>query len=213
MNFKSVVEKYADRPFFELKELLASSGDSPKSLKNQLSTWTRSDKLTRLRRGKYLLNKPYRKSSFSVYFISNCLLRPSYVSLQTALQFHGLIPEGVAQIQAVTPKHGQTWETKLGTFKYHSIKQDRFWGYKQYSSGEENLIQNQFFLARPEKTLLDLFYLQKGNWPTRRIKEMRFQNPGKINKDVLEGFSNRYNSPKVSRAVKNFQSLHLESTQ
>jgi predicted transcriptional regulator of viral defense system len=211
MNFEKIVDRYSDRPFFELREVLASSDDSPKSLKNQLSDWVRNGKLTRLRRGKYLLEEPYRNQFPSVYFISNCLLRPSYVSLQTALQFHGLIPEAVAQIQAVTPKHGKKWGTDLGTFKYFSMKQDRFWGYKQYASSSDNRTQNLFYMARPEKALLDLFYLEEGDWPAERIQEMRFQKLEKIEKNKLEDFTDRFDSPKVRRASNNFQSLHLES--
>ncbi len=42
-----------------------------------------------------------------------------------------LLPEAVYKIQAVTPpRHGQEWNTSLGTFQYYSIKQERFWGYR-----------------------------------------------------------------------------------
>lgn len=212
MKFEELVERYGNRPFFELRELLAVTDDNPKSLKNQLSKWVKNGKLTRLRRGKYVLNDPYQKQQPSVYFISNSLLRPSYVSLETALQYHGLIPEAVAQIRAMTPKHGREWTTKLGTFKYVSLKQERFWGYEQYTGPNERGEQNSFYMARPEKALLDLFYVETGEWPVERIREMRFQNVGDIDPDLLDEFAKRYDSPKVQRARNHFQTCHGESS-
>lgn len=84
MKFDHLIERFRGRPLFELREVLAQSDNSAKSLKNQLSGWTQDGKLTRLRRGVYLLEEPYRNQMPSVYYVSNCLLRPSYVSLQTA---------------------------------------------------------------------------------------------------------------------------------
>jgi len=208
MKFDKLVEKFGTRPYFELKEVLALDDNQPKTTKNQLSKWSGDDKILRIGRGKYLLNKTFRKQSPSVYYVANQLLRPSYVSLYTALQFHGLIPEAVFLIQSMTPRHGRSQETDLGTFKYSSIKQERFWGYKKYSTSNKNFLQNSFFMARPEKALLDLFYSLGGEWPKERISEMRFQNIDKINFETMEDFTQRFNSPRISRATDNFLLLH-----
>ncbi|MGM0381273.1 MAG: type IV toxin-antitoxin system AbiEi family antitoxin domain-containing protein [bacterium] len=208
MKFDKLVEKFGTRPYFELKEVLALDDNQPKTTKNQLSKWSGDDKIIRIGRGKYLLNKTFRKQSPSVYYIANQLLRPSYVSLHTALQFHGLIPEAVFLIQSITPKHGRTRESDLGTFKYYSIKQERFWGYKKYSSTDKNIPQNSFLMARPEKSLLDLFYSQAGEWPEERISEMRFQNIDKIDFERLKNFTERFNSPRINRAVDNLILLY-----
>lgn len=207
MKFDELVERFARRPFFELRELLALSDDAPKSLKNQISAWVQRDKVVRLRREKYLLNKPYRKTEPSVFYVANYLLRPSYVSRQTALQYHGLIPESVAPIQSVTPKHGNEWETPLGTFTYSSIKQERFWGYTEYSAPANDDPQQAFHMARPEKALLDLFYFEKGSWPPERLEAMRFQNLDRLEPSTFQEFAVRYDSPKVRDASENLLAL------
>ncbi|MFW6129661.1 MAG: type IV toxin-antitoxin system AbiEi family antitoxin domain-containing protein [Atribacterota bacterium] len=203
MKFEELVRKFKSRPFIELKEVTAFTEDSEQQIKNQFYHWARQGKLERLRRGCYILAEPFRKYLPSVYYISNYLYRPSYVSLYSALQFHGMIPEAVFQIQAVTSKHGQEWDTSLGTFKYYSIKQERFWGYEEVST-EARQTQNKFFMALPEKAILDLFYFQKGDWPLKRIKEMRFQETDNIDTDVLKKFALKYNSPKIEKAADNF---------
>jgi hypothetical protein len=204
MKFETLIAQFSGRPLFELREVLALSTDTEKSLKNQLSGWARNGKLTRLRRGFYVLGEPYRQQLPSVYYTSNRLLRPSYVSLETALQFHSMIPEAVGVIQAVTPKHGRHWETELGTYNYRSIKQERFWGYEEFQGGRRDRAQQSWLMATPEKCLLDLFYLRKGQWEAPRLREMRFQHLGQTDPDLLQTHAERFNSPKVTAATRRF---------
>ena len=210
MRFDEIIENFRARPYFELREVLAISGDQPKSLKNQLSGWVGSGKLERFRRGKYLLAEPYRMRTPSVYYVSNCLLRPSYVSLHTALQCHGMSPEAVGVEQAISPKHGRSWETELAVFEYRSIKQDRFWGYEEYSHSREKLAQDRFLMAVPEKALVDLFYYQPGEWTEARLAQMRFQNFERVEPDLLIEYAKRFDSPKVSTACRRFLALIKE---
>lgn len=207
MKFDTLVKMFADRPFFEFRELASVTPEPDSQLKNQLSKWSQKGKLQRLRREKYLLSNPYRQFIPSSYYISNYLYRPSYVSLTTALQFYGLIPEAVAMIQAVTPRHGNEWITSLGTFQYRSIKQNRFWGYR-----EEILTdlpaQNQFLVAEPEKAILDVFYLRHGQWSQTRLQEMRFQSLETLNINKLKRYAHRFESSKVSRAATRFIELY-----
>jgi len=100
---------------------------------------TKQDKIVRLRRGKYLLGPQYRKFTPSSYYISNYLYRPSYVSLETALQYYDLIPEAVGLVQAVTPKHGREWSNDYDRFVCRSMKGARFWGVSRRPSGKHPL--------------------------------------------------------------------------
>ncbi len=203
MQFKKLIKNFQKLPFFSFKEAMALSSDSPAQFKNQLSVWATAGKIERLRRGYYILSETYRKYEPSVYYISNYLYRPSYISLFTALQFYGLIPDAVAGIQAVTPLHGKEWPSSLGFFQYRFVKQDKFWGYREIAGSVSGTPQNNFLLAEPEKALLDFFYLQEGQWPLERIKQMRFQSAETLNMAKLNEFAARFNSPKVTRAVKN----------
>jgi len=40
-------------------------------------------------------------------------------------------------------------------------------------------------VARPEKALLDHWHLTPGEWTCDRLSEMRYQNPGKVDPDLL----------------------------
>jgi len=61
----------------------------------RLSRWRSQGKLIQLRRGRYLLSEEHRRFEVADFYIANCLYRPSYVSLQSALEHYDMIPEAV----------------------------------------------------------------------------------------------------------------------
>jgi len=212
MKYRNLVAQFRERPFFESKEVLSLFDEPKNQVQKSLSVWTGQGKLLQLRRGCYLFPEEVRTKAPSDYYLSNYLYRPSYVSLQTALAYYGLIPEAIGRIQAVSPRHGTTWETPAGTFSYQKIKEERFWGYTVHSSGrpEFSEAQSQFYIARPEKALIDLFYFQKGEWTEERIREMRFQNIDRIDRDRLDEDAKRFGSPNVQNGVDRFLQIHRE---
>ena len=66
-----------------------------------------------------IINKWYRfkevpLDEFLRFRISNCICHPSYLSLSTALSWHGLIPEAVYTQQAVTTRKTTSDNTHSG---------------------------------------------------------------------------------------------------
>jgi len=53
--------------------------------------------------------------------IANNIYEPSYLSLQRALRYYNLIPEGVSQYTSCTTKKTQTHNIPAGSFVYRSI--------------------------------------------------------------------------------------------
>lgn len=172
----------------------------------RLSRWVQKGKLIRLKKGKYVLPELYRKNTISPYAISNELVGPSYVSLETALEYYGMIPERVVSIQGITPRQTNAWQNEFGHFSYHHIKQERFFGYDKVQLSDDE----SFLCATPEKALIDLFYFGKGEWNKARIIEMRFQNTGKINVKTLQKLGMKMNSKKVSNAIQVFSKIRSE---
>jgi predicted transcriptional regulator of viral defense system len=107
--------------------------------------------------------------------ISNCLVRPSYISLQTALSFHGLIPEGVYTFTSVTTRKTMRYETAWGNFVYRSVKPQLFFGYHADHTREIPVL-----MAEPEKAILDFLYLS----PT--LHSVADLNSLRINRDLFD---------------------------
>lgn len=215
MKYTELVQQFRNRPYFESSEVHALFDDPRPQVQKSLSVWTKKNQLIQLRRGHYLLPDGVRTREPSEYYVSNYLYAPSYVSLRTALSYYGMIPEATGQIQAITPRHGNTWETKLNTFSYRTMKTERFWGYTVRSTDHTDLspTQSSFYIARPEKVLLDLFYLQSGPWTAERIRQMRFQRTDRVDPEQLREDTDRFASPKVRQAVEQFCQVHVEDVQ
>jgi predicted transcriptional regulator of viral defense system len=80
---------------------------------------------------------------------------PSYISLHSALFFHGMISQIPETIYAVSTARTRKYENPLGVFSIHHIEPEFFYGFK--------LIEDQSIkVATPEKALLDFFYLSPG---------------------------------------------------
>ena len=145
MKFIEIVKLFQDRPFFEAGEVRIAFDEPSLQIEARLSRWANEGKIVRLRRKRYLLAGEYRRREPSIEYISNLLYRPSYISLRTALEIYGLIPEAVKILESTTTKKTAEWNTPIGTFKYYSIKTERFWGYRIYPENSKKHFPEQQF--------------------------------------------------------------------
>jgi predicted transcriptional regulator of viral defense system len=205
MNFNKLLEIVGDDPVFETGLLLA--GDvRPADVRRQLSRWTASGRLHKLRRGLYALALPYQKVKPHPFLVANRMVRGSYVSLQAALAHYGLIPEHVPVVTSVTTDRPARWDTALGSYVFRHIKPDLLYSYRLVKVSP----RQEAFVASPEKALLDLIYLQPGGDSLPYLQELRLQNLDRLDADEMVRLANRAGSPKLCRAT-TLVSQHLLS--
>jgi predicted transcriptional regulator of viral defense system len=77
---------------------------------------------------------------------------PSYVSLQSALYFHGMISQVPAVIYAVSLARARRFDTPLGVVSVHHVAPGFFFGFED--TGRQGAL-----IASPEKALIDVLYL------------------------------------------------------
>ena len=183
-------------PVIESEILCAGIADTS-SFKVQLSRWEKAGKIIQLKRGIYVLPKIYRKIDLYEPYIACILKKPSYISVEKALEYYGLIPETAFIYTSVTTKRQARFFTDSGTFDYRHIKESLFWGYESVTLNRQTA-----FFAAPEKALLDYFYLNERNISEKYLAEIRLQNVEKINQDKLLGYAQKFKSPSISRAAK-----------
>jgi len=126
---------------------------------DKISEWVKSGELIILRRGLY---SPGPKSDLPIpepFLIANHLCGPSYVSLESALSYWGLIPERVYEITSVTLKSKKTFNTPVGKFSY------QFLPTPYYSFGIVSVPINPtqtILIASLEKAICDKLILTSG---------------------------------------------------
>jgi len=205
MKWEEFVKKVDNLAVIDTEILLAGvSNQVP--VKVQISRWKNSKKLIQLKRGFYLLSQPYRKTAVNELFTASLLKKPSYISMEKALEYHNLIPEGVPVYTSVTTKRPEKLVTEIGAFDYRHIKNSLFWGYDSI-----NINKQTAFIATPEKALLDFFYLKGEKKSTGYLNEMRLQNLEKVDIDKLLKCAERFKSPgilHVARAIAKYIDLY-----
>ncbi|HSA30838.1 MAG TPA: hypothetical protein P5160_03460 [Candidatus Omnitrophota bacterium] len=195
MKYEEFVKYVRDLPVIE-SELFIATEPNPDALKVQFSRWVATGKLIQLRRGVYVLPAHYCDKPGNAFYAANILKKPSYISLEKALEFYGLIPEAVRVFTSVTSKRAGHFENDLGEFDYRHIHPDLFWGYQPVKLEGQNVL-----MARPEKAVLDLMYLNAVDVSSEFFDGLRLQNIESLNAAQLADDARRFGkSVMVKRA-------------
>lgn len=138
---------------------------------DKIDYWVKAGDLIQVKKGLYVLGNRISKKSPDAFLLANQIYGPSYVSMESALAFHGIIPERVYQIGSVTTKPGKTFETAMGRFDYLHVKPSYFsFGIGNYG----NPTTGYFMLASPEKALWDKIVLTSGVLFRSKLEVMQF---------------------------------------
>lgn len=116
--------------------------------------------LIHVRRGLYVFAERYRRFPLDLFALAQKIYGPSYISLESALAFHGWIPEAVPIVASASSRRSRTYETSLGTFTYGHIPCEPFLAGVSLVSTKDD----SFFMASPLKALTDFVYLFKKEW-------------------------------------------------
>lgn len=144
-----------------------------------------SGEVVRVRRGLYVPGwRRGQEPPVEPLVLSGLIYGPSYVSLETALARHGLIPERVEEITCITSKRAKRFDTPAGRFRYEPVNV-RVFG---LGLRLEQARGGSFFLADPEKALCDRLAMISGLAAARDM-QMVLEKDLRIEPDeVIRGF-------------------------
>lgn len=127
-------------------------GRSYRSPRTTLSDLQKRGEIIRLKKGLYVVDSTEFGYPPSAPICSNHIYGPSYLSMQWALAYYGLIPERVNTYTAATIKHSRQFENQLGLFTYFQVDRNYF-GIGLTNATIDNAT---CVVATPEKALVDL---------------------------------------------------------
>jgi len=115
--------------------------------------------IIRVKKGLYVFGDKYRRYPYSKELLANLVYGPSYVSLDYALAYHGLIPERVEAMTSVTPSRSRRFSTPVGLFIYRQVPARAYEVGMARVEGEHG---QAFLTASPEKALADKIVSVRG---------------------------------------------------
>lgn len=145
----------------QLKRLVAGTDQRRYHLVNRAA---KAGELVRLRRGLYVLADGFREYPVHPFAVAQMLVPGSYVSLQTALAFHGWIPEAVYTTASIVPgrKAKEFRHERLGLFTFYPLAIQRGSFLELVRRVETN--GQSFLVAEPLRALMDFVCLKKVEW-------------------------------------------------
>ncbi len=141
----------------ELKELI---GGSPASRYGKIKRALSSGEIVHVKRGLYCLPEHLRRTPLNLFSVAQFVYGPSYVSLESALSFHGWIPEAVYGTASVSQKRSREFKTNLGFFMFRRVACNPFFvGVERHLEGQQG-----YLVASPWKAIADYVYVYKKEW-------------------------------------------------
>jgi len=171
--------------------------------RDRITNLLKRKEIIRIKKGIYVFGENYAHRPVSREILANMIYGPSYISLDYALQYYGLIPERVEAVTSVTIKRSRRFSTPIGLFTYRGIPM------KAYQTGIDQVALEDgrsFLIAIREKALCDKVDQDRGT-AVRTQKEMRSYlidslriNPEDLrdwNADIVLEIAESYRSRKI----------------
>lgn len=144
---------------FDYQTIMHALGDHAYP-RGRISDLLQRGDIVRVKKGIYIFGEQYRQRPYSREVLANIIYGPSYISLEYAMGFYGLIPESVEGVTSVTTGRSRRFETPVGLFSYRSVPTAAF------SAGIDRMETRDgrsFLIALPEKALADKIRLDHGS--------------------------------------------------
>ena len=159
-----IVEQGLANRFIRVSQLNRLIAGSPERRYGLVNRALKSGELLRLQRGLYALADQYRGHPWHPFVLAQALAPGSYISFETALAYHGWIPERVFTTASVVPgRKSRRYENeKMGAYNFHplAIHPGFFLELVKRVQVDEQVI----LVAKPCRALMDLICLRKVAW-------------------------------------------------
>lgn len=159
MHRESFFSSFSNSPYFTKGQLriLAEKFSIPTStLNSYISKGLKESQIIKLKNNYYVMGgffEKHKTDSSYLFSLANILLTPSYISLETALQYYGLFAEAVHyNYTSVTSKLPRQFMTRAGSYSYRNMKEGLFTGFTKIKGSFE------FTIALPHKAIFDYVY-------------------------------------------------------
>lgn len=146
----ALLRRKIGREEFDYSALMAALSDYAKP-HQKITSLLRRGVIVRVKKGLYVFGEDYRQRPYSHELLANLVYGPSFISLDYALSYHGLIPERVEQVTSVTSGRARKFDTPVGTFVYRPVPQESF----HFGMNRVETRETSFLIASSERALAD----------------------------------------------------------
>lgn len=159
--------------------------------------------VVRIHRGLYCLSRQYLDRKIDPLVLAQSICGPSYISLETALSYHGWIPEAAQAVTSASLGRSREIDTPLGRFSFTRVGQKVLYA---DVTRVEKADGRSFFLASGLKSLVDYVYVHKCDWDSARpvVESLRVDRGmlAGLDRVSVDRLTANYSSHRVRRFLK-----------
>ena len=150
--------------FLSVSQLKRLTGEGLQRRYGLVNRALKAGELIRLQRGVYVLVNRYRDAPCHPFAVAQALVPGSYVSFETALTFHGWIPEYTLTAASVVPgRKSRNYEHEsMGRYTFHPLAVRD--GFLLELVSRYQIDGQTMLVADPLRAVLDLVCLRKVSW-------------------------------------------------
>jgi hypothetical protein len=119
----------------------------------------------RVARGMYCLRSDFLNFKLDPHVFTSLIDGPSYLSFESALSYHGWIPEAVYSYASASLGRSREFKTPFGVFSYRRVPQVNFYAGVDRIESKDG---GAFFMAGPLKAMADLICVNKLDWKSAK---------------------------------------------
>lgn len=150
MDIIQAIRSYSGQPLTH--QLIVSLLKGYKRPNDRIHELLEEGILLPVRKGMYIAGPLVSQRQPEPFLLANLIFGPSYVSLDSALSYYGLIPERVYEISSITVRISKKFATPMGIFSYTHLPLPYYvFGIRQVQLSEEQFVM----MATSEKALCD----------------------------------------------------------
>lgn len=187
---ESIVLRLGRIVSFEQIREVAGESQSVGSLRKEVAQMAQAGWLIRLKRGLYLVVTDISTlglADVADLVIAQTLNPDSYISFESALQFHGMFDQLLKRIDAVTTRTTQSYTVQQTTFTFSKIKKELYFGFT-----EETINRHSVKIAESEKAILDILYFRANDYAVSLVMEKLRDYEDEFDFEKLKTYSARY---------------------
>lgn len=144
--------------------------------------------IKRIRKGQYLFSL----KEVSDFEIANFLVTPSYISLESALSFYGILSQFPYTITSITSKKSKKIIYQDKEYEFVHLDSKYFSGFTK---------KEKFLIASPEKALLDELYFMAKKLRKISLEELALSG---VNKRGLQTMAKKYDFIPLKKLLNKF---------
>ena len=157
MKFEDQIREFEGQPLN--RQILMDMLKDYKRPYDKINELVKKEALIPVRKGIFVPGPALHLASPEPFLLANHLKGPSYISMETALSYWGLIPEKVFEVTSAAVGRSETYDTLTGRFRYAHLPLP----YYAFGQQQVTLAENQVALvATAEKALCDKIITTSG---------------------------------------------------